>query len=264
MELTTARLQRITVGIPAICLISQTGGFASLPFGRFALSTEVHLITIETRGQMSANEYVAIWLHMQAGVARLEALGPEFPQAGESFRIEATAIASHSSTSDGLRSSSLKAFPLLIVVAPGRSASGSASTHVAVAEGEEDDGSNRQSTGARRRALVRDGRTPLPKSVDKLGDLTPHIASDDNLALLDLVRFKIHVCGSFIHRHNDYDGVSMSMRAAGFTTNRIGPDTSTIQLFSHVSRNFQLAFLECSWCQLVALCWLSNLRNIST
>ncbi len=35
---------------------------------------------------MSANEYVAIWLHMQGGVARLEALGLEYPQAGESFR----------------------------------------------------------------------------------------------------------------------------------------------------------------------------------
>ncbi len=162
------------------------------------------------------------------------------------------------------RAPSLKPFPLPTVVSPGRSASGSASTRVAVAEGEEDNGGNRQSTGARWRALVRDGRTPLPKSVDKVGDFTPHIASDDNLALLDLVRFKIHVCRGFIHRHNHYDGVSMSMRAARFTTNRIGLNTSTIQLFSHVSRNFQLAFLECSWRQLVAPCWLSNLRNIST
>ncbi len=38
----------------------------------------------------------------------------------------------------------------------------------------------------------------------------------------------------------------MSMHAARFTIYRIGLNASTVQIFSHVSRNFQLANFECS------------------
>jgi len=73
----------------------------------------------------------------------------------------------------------------------------------------------------------------------------PGFAGDDGLALLDLGGAQVHVEVDAAERDDDSGGVVVGMGAAGFAANRFSRNSRALEFFAQVSREFQLADVEC-------------------
>jgi hypothetical protein len=82
------------------------------------------------------------------------------------------------------------------------------------------------------------------QSADERSDFVPGFASYDQLTVLDLVCREIQRCRSSIHDYRKSGDAGRSLEAPGPALDRLGFNTSAIQLFPNVTNELELAQIE--------------------
>ena len=76
-------------------------------------------------------------------------------------------------------------------------------------------------------------------------DGVPGFAGHDGLAILDVACAQVHVEIEVVELDDDPGGVAVRMGAAGFATYRLSGNSRPLELFAYVSRELELADVEC-------------------